>query len=119
MNFKNDIQKRCFSFSIEILTLSEKLHKKQTNWLLLDQLIRSGTSIGANLIEGGNSTSRKEFIHYVQISLKSASETVYWLELLKEINQDNKSIQLLANECNELKKILSTIILHTRKNSEL
>ena len=118
-NFKLEFKKRCFNFSLSVLRLSETLRKKQINWVLIDQLIRSATSIGANVVEGGNSASKKEFINYFQISLKSASETLYWLLLLKEINPENsESIEALIKECAEIKKIMSTIILNTKNNSK-
>ncbi|PIU37554.1 four helix bundle protein [Candidatus Roizmanbacteria bacterium CG07_land_8_20_14_0_80_34_15] len=116
--FKHDFKKRCYLFSISILKLSEKLRSNSLNWPLIDQLVRSGTSIGANVVEGGNSVSKKEFINYFQIALKSSSETLYWLSLLKEINPDFiKELELLLKECLELKKLLSTIILNTRNSS--
>lgn len=118
--FKQQFKKRCFQFSLGVLKLTETLRKKRNNWALVDQLIRSATSIGANVVEGGNSSSKKEFINYFQISLKSASETLYWLALLKEVDQDEtNSIIDLLQECTELKKIISTIILNTKSNSKL
>lgn len=117
-SFKQQFKKRCFVFSLELLTLLEKLRGKRANWPLLDQVTRSGTSIGANIVEGGNSTSKKEFINYFQIALKSASETLYWLALLQEINKNSrKQFTKLIQECTEIKKIISTIILNTKKNS--
>lgn len=113
--FKHDFKKRCYLFSISILKLSERLRSNNLNWSLIDQLVRSGTSIGANVVEGGNSVSKKEFINYFQIALKSSSETLYWLSLLKEINSDYiKEIDTLIKECLELKKLISTIILNTK-----
>lgn len=118
--FRQQFKKRCFLFSIAILKLSEELRKKQINWVLIDQLIRSATSIGANIVEGGNSTSKREFINYFQIAIKSASETLYWLALLKEINPDRvNQLDELIKECTEIKKLLSTIILNTKSNSRL
>jgi len=113
--FKHNFKKRCYLFSISILKLSEKLRSNRTNWPLLDQLVRSGTSIGANIVEGGNSVSKKEFINYFQIALKSSSENLYWLSLLKEINSEYfKDLEILIKECLELKKLISTIILNTK-----
>lgn len=117
--FKQEFKRRCFNFSLSVLRLSESLRNKRINWPLLDQLVRCGTSIGANIVEGGNSTSKKEFINFFQIALKSASETLYWLSLLKEINIDQeKEITELIQECMEIKKIISTIILNTKSNSK-
>lgn len=117
-SFKQKFKKRCFDYSISILHISEHLRKKRANWILIDQLVRSATSIGANIVEGGNSTSKKEFINYFQISLKSASETLYWLSLLKVTNDDySTEINHLIEECIEIKKLISTIILNTKNNS--
>lgn len=116
--FKQEFKRRCFNFSLSVLKLGEKLREKRANWILLDQLIRSATSIGANIVEGGNSTSKKEFINYFQIALKSASETLYWLALLKEINANKEEIDNLIQECSEIKKMISTIILNTKSNSK-
>lgn len=116
--FKQEFKKRCFNFSLSVLKLSESLRNKRMNWPLIDQLVRSGTSIGANIVEGGNSTSKKEFINYFQIALKSSAETLYWLSLLKEINEDKtQNIDNLIQECTEIKKMISTIILNTKSNS--
>lgn len=118
--FKQQFKKRCFNFSLSVLRIAEILRKKQINWTLVDQVIRSATSIGANVVEGGNSTLKKEFINYFQIALKSASETLYWLYLIKEINSDQeKTISELVNECVGIKKLLSTIILNTKNSSKL
>ena len=115
--FKQQFKKRCFQFSLSILRISEQLRAKRINWSLIDQLIRSATSIGANVVEGGNSTSKKEFINYFQIALKSASETLYWLSLLKETNPGQREeIDVLIQECIEIKKMLSTIVLNTKSN---
>ncbi len=119
-SFKKQFKKRCFNFSLRVLEIAEILRKKQKNWILVDQLIRSATSIGANIVEGGNSTSRKEFINYFQIALKSTSETLYWLSLVKQTNieYENK-INILITECLEIKKIISTIILNTKSHFKL
>ncbi|RJR15062.1 four helix bundle protein [Candidatus Microgenomates bacterium] len=119
LSFKQKFKKRCFLFSIALFTVNEKLKNNRTAWILLDQLIRSGTSIGANVVEGGNSTSKKEFINYFNIALKSAVETLYWLALLKEIQKEHiEEIEKLITECQEIKKLISTIILNTKNNSK-
>ena len=116
--FKQEFKKRCFLFSISILRLSEKLNDKRINWVLIDQLIRAATSVGANIVEGGNSTSKREFVNFFQIALKSSPESLYWLAILKEMNLEKKDeIHKLIQECSEIKKIISTIILNTKTNS--
>lgn len=118
--FKQEFKKRCFNFSILVLKLSQDLRNNPLNFSLIDQLIRSATSIGANVVEGGSGSTRKEFINFFQIALKSASETLYWLAIIKEVNPKYKEkIDTQIKECIEIKKILSTIILNTKRNSTL
>ncbi len=117
--FKQAFKIRCFHFSIDILRFADTTRDKRINWVLLDQLVRSATSIGANIVEGSNSSSKKEFINYFQIALKSSSETLYWLALLKEINSDKlEKLNQLIIECTEIKKLLTRIILNTKANSK-
>ena len=118
LEFKQQFKKRCFDFSIRIIKLAELLRDRRSNWIIIDQLIRAATSIGANVVEGGNSTSKREFINYFQIALKSASETLYWLAILRELNSKQiKEIDSLIEECTQIKKLISTIILNTKSNS--
>ncbi|MEK7166329.1 MAG: four helix bundle protein [Patescibacteria group bacterium] len=117
--FKYEFKKRCYQFSLSVLKLSEQLIVKSVNKVLIDQLIRSATSVGANVVEGSYGSSKKEFVNYFQISVKSASETLYWLSLLQEMNVDlANTIKPLINECVEIRKLLSTIILNTKSNSK-
>lgn len=82
--------------------------------------MRPVTSVGANVVEGGNSSSKKEFINYFQIALKSSSETLYWLALIREMNDNHKAkIDEVLRECTEIKKMISTIILNTKSNSKI
>lgn len=82
--FKSDLRQRCFNFSLEIIKLTDQLPKKRSAWVISDQVIRSACSIGANLTEARGSSSRLEFKKFYEIALKSANESKYWLELLKE-----------------------------------
>lgn len=61
-NFKQEFKKRCFRFSLSVLKTCELLREKRINWPIIDQLVRSATSIGANIVEGGNSTSKKNLL---------------------------------------------------------
>ena len=83
---------------------------------LLDQLIRSVSSIGANLVEGFAGSSKNDFIKFYTIALKSANETKYWLSLIKEtIDLDKNEIQKFIKETDEISKIIATIIINTKK----
>lgn len=84
---------------------------------MFDQLLRSATSIGANLVEGSAGASKKDFIKFYTIALKSANETKYWLYLLKEtILQNNEQTVILINEVNEIAKVIGAIVVNAKKN---
>jgi len=81
-------------------------------WIFSDQLLRSATSIGANIIEAKSSSSKKDFIRFYEIALKSANETEYWLLLLKDskLIKDGKLPSLL-NDVREISKMLGSSLL--------
>jgi four helix bundle protein len=81
-------------------------------WIILDQLLRSATSIGANLIEAKSSSSKRDFIKYYEIALKSANETKYWLCLLRDgTKADKEEITKLLNEAEEISKMIASSLL--------
>jgi len=117
---ETDIQKRTFQFSLRIIKLCDALDKQPgVSRTLANQLLRSGTSIGANTEEAQAGQSRKDFVAKLSIACKEARESHYWLRLLMEsgIVPENKIAALIA-ENNELIAILTSIIINTRKNSE-
>ena len=79
-----DIKKRCFNFFLSIIKFIENVNIKRIYYSLFDQLLRSSTSVGANVVEARAAHSNKDFIKYYEIALKSANETKYWLCLLKD-----------------------------------
>ena len=110
--FKSDLKLRCYKFSLEIISLTDKLPSKRSAWVISDQLIRSATSIGANLIEARASSSRLEFKKFYEIALKSANETKYWLALLRDSRLADKNlIDKLLTEVDELAKMLASGVL--------
>jgi len=114
--FKTDLTKRCYEFSLAILNLTDKLPNKRSAWIISDQLIRSATSIGANIIEGKSSSSRLEFKKFHEIALKSANETKYWLSLLADggiINSDQ--VEKLLKEADELSKMLGAGVIRLKQ----
>lgn len=118
-DFKQEFKKRCFHFSLSIINLEDSLINKKAVRIIFDQLLRSSMSIGANVVEGGSSSSKREFVNFFQIALKSASETLYWLALLRESDlQIAKRINPLIDECTEIKKMLTTIIMNTKSHSK-
>lgn len=112
LKFKTDLKQRCYSFSLEVIALTDILPNKRSAWVISDQLIRSATSIGANLVEAKASSSRLEFKKFHEIALKSANETKYWLGLLKDTKlSDATQIDKLLQEVNELANMLASSVL--------
>lgn len=110
-NKKYDLEQRTLEFSKRIIKLCKALPRNSVNFKLIDQVIRSGTSIGANYIEANESLSKKDFVHRMRISRKEAKETIYWLNLIQEANSElEKRMKDILSETIELKKILSSII---------
>jgi four helix bundle protein len=113
---KIELRERCYNFSIKAIRFIEALPEKRINWVLSNQLLRSATSIGANVIEAKSASSKKDFIRFYEIALKSANETTYWLGLLRDaLNIDGTEINYLAKETGELSKIIAASLL-TMKN---
>ena len=109
-----DIQDRTFEFAVQIIELYKYLQYEKKEFVLGKQLLRSGTSIGANIEEANSAQSKKDFVARMSISLREARETNYWLRLLKRTGYIKKSD--LINESQELTKILGSIIVNTKKN---
>lgn len=102
------------AFALEIIRICNEIHEKKHESILTKQLVRSGTSIGANIREAYYAHGKADFIAKLQISLKECSESEYWLELLIESGYyEDKTI---LEECIELKKILVSSINTAKKN---
>ncbi len=96
-------------FAIRIVRLYQFLCDEKKEYVLSKQILRSGTSIGANLAEAETASSRKDFQAKVYIALKECSETQYWLELLKETDYLTKEqYNSLNNDCEEIRRMLSS-----------
>jgi four helix bundle protein len=92
------------------------LVQDKKEFVLSKQLLRSGTSIGANVNEAICAQSKRDFVHKLSVSLKEARETKYWLSLLKDSDYlEGSSFKLLVDSCDEIMKILSSIILTTKQ----
>jgi four helix bundle protein len=112
LKFKIEFNKRLINFSLEIIKLCKEIRKDRNLWSIADQLIRSATSIGANVIEARASSSKLDYLKFFQIALKSANETKYWLILVLETmpNLKNK-VKILLKEVNEISNIIAAGIL--------
>ena len=109
------LMSKTFKFSKKIIKLYKALTSEQREFILSKQLLRSGTSIGANVREGKYAQSEKDFISKLSIALKEAAETEYWLELLKDDYLSAEEITSIHNDLIEIIKILTSII-NTMKN---
>jgi four helix bundle protein len=88
-----DIKYRAYKFSVSIIHILDQVHTKQySTEVMLKQLIRSSTSIGANIVEGQAGSSRKDFTNFYLYALKSANETKYWLALLRDTHKLEKTV---------------------------
>ncbi len=114
---KNVILDKTYSFAVKIVKLSQTLNSKKKEYVLSRQILRSGTSIGANAEEAIGGISKKDFIHKLTISCKEARETKYWLRLLKDTDYiSEEEFNLLFNDIEEILKILFTIIKSSKEN---
>jgi four helix bundle protein len=109
------IQDRALEFGVRIIKFADKLPKSVAGAVLVKQLIRSGTSIGANMEEADGASSKADFSNKVTIARKEARETHYWLMLIKKAELLNhkantEELNKLIIEAEELKRILSAII---------
>ena len=112
---KNPIKDKSYSFALKSIDVYKNLQKKN-EFILSKQFLRSATSIGANIEEGIQAQSKKDFIHKLSISQKEAFETHYWIRLLRDANYLGKQIATeLLKDCEEIQKII-TAILKTAKN---
>jgi four helix bundle protein len=110
---KSEVKQRAYTFSVNIIRyLDEVTSNRKIYFSMVDQLIRSATSIGANIVEAKSSSSKKEFIRYFEIALKSANETKYWLCLFRDaLKCDKEKTVALIGEADELSKMLASSLL--------
>ena len=110
------VGRKSYDFALAIIKLYKNLSTEKREFILSKQVLRSGTSIGANINEALSGESKRDFIHKMSISLKEARETAYWLNLLSDSGFIEKGeYNILIFSCNELMKILSSIIITTKE----
>lgn len=111
-NVKTNTKYRACQFSLAIIELIKTFPEKRVYWVIGDQLLRSSTSIGANLIEAKSSSSKRDFTRFYEIALKSENETRYWLYLLKESKLiDVDKIDILMRESQEIANMIGSSLL--------
>ena len=115
MKEENQVVEKSKAFAIRIVHLYQHLNKTRQEYILSKQVLRSGTSIGANVKEANSAQSRADFTAKMQIALKEASETEYWLELLMETGYINeKEGASILVDCRELLKMITAILKSTK-----
>jgi four helix bundle protein len=118
LNKQSIIQEKSFKFSLMIIDLYKQLSKTDNN-PILRQLLRSSTSIGANVNEGSAGQTKKDFITKMAIASKEARESSYWLRLLSESNWYDIDLKNQITECNEIVKILTKIVKTSQENLKI
>lgn len=114
---KSVLQEKSFLFAVECIKIYKHLIEFNKEYILSKQLLRSGTSIGANIREAQNAESKVDFIHKLGISQKECDETLYWLELLyacQYLNQ--KEFDTYSIQASELLRIIKSSILSSKAN---
>lgn len=114
----NNLYQKAYSFAIRVVRAYQFLSNEKREFILSKQLLRSGTSIGANIAEANGAISKAEFSAKLSISYKECLETKYWLSLLKDTEFiDIKTFDSIFKDADELAKILFTIIKKSRIDS--
>jgi four helix bundle protein len=112
---ENEVKRKSLAFAKRIVHAYQYLCDEKKEYILSKQLLRCGTSIGANVAEAQYGSSRKDFLNKLYIALKECAETLYWLELLSECGYlSTPEYHSLLTDCEELRKILSSITKSTR-----
>jgi four helix bundle protein len=113
----NQIKEKSYAFALSIVKAAEMLQEGK-EFVLSKQLLRSGTSIGANVEEAGAAQSKRDFIAKMSIASKEARETHYWLRLLTDTSYlDNVTSRQLLDDCLELIKLLTAIVKTAQSNN--
>ncbi len=110
---ENNLKIKSFAFAVIVVNTFKTLKSRQIDYALIRQFLRSGTSVGANVAEAYGAISDAEFSSKLSISYKESLETKFWISLLHETGYLSKS-EFLTEKCDELSKILYTIIKKTR-----
>lgn len=109
---KTELKHRAYQYSIKVIEFLDALPKDISSQVITKQLLRSATSIGANIVEAKGASSKKDFTNFFCYALKSANESLYWLGLLRDAKRINNSqLEYLLSETKELANILGSSIL--------
>jgi len=108
--FGKELEKRTKTFAISIIKLSSSLPFTPEGKVIKNQITKSGTSVGANYREANRARSKADFTNKIKICESEASETVYWLEIIDELNwSESQSLQIILSEANEILAIFTSV----------
>ncbi|HVQ55793.1 MAG TPA: four helix bundle protein [Pyrinomonadaceae bacterium] len=114
---QNLLKERSYAFALRTIKLYKHLSGESKEYVLSKQILRSGTSIGANITEANRGESRMDFVHKLSIALKEADETEYWLNLLRDGDYITASqAESLLTDCSQLQRLLIASIKTTKAN---
>ena len=118
MKTGNVVQEKSYAFALRVVKMYQHLTKQRKEFVLSKQLLRSGTSIGANVEEAIGGQSRKDFAAKLNIAYKEARETHYWLRLLRDSGYLNETESTsILTDCDELLKLTGSILKTMKRNS--
>ena len=116
IKIENNVYEISRAFAIRVVNLYKYLSDNKNEYVMSKQMYRSGTSIGAKVFEGKNAQTRPDFTTKMNIALKEATETAYWLDLLHETDYINDvEYESISNDCNKIIAILTKIVKATKK----
>jgi four helix bundle protein len=119
MKNNNIVKEKSYRFALRVIKAYKFLSDEKREFVLSKQMLRSGTAIGALIREAEQAQSRADFVHKMNISLKEANETVYWLMLLKDSEYiDEESFMSIHKDCDELIRLLVSIVKTTKTKNE-
>ena len=119
MKEQNAVKDKSFEFSVRIVNLYKHLTTNKQEYVMSKQLLRSGTSIGANICEAEQAQSTSDFLSKMSISLKESCESDYWIRLLHRTNYlSEQEFKSVVTDCRELTRLLTSIIKSIKQNKE-
>lgn len=117
---RDQVKYRAYRFSVDLIKFVATFPNNRIYWIISAQLLRSATSIGANIIEAQAASSKRDFIRFYEIALKSANETIYWLSLLKDTTEvDKEKVKEFIEEVKSLANILGASLLTLKGKRKL
>jgi four helix bundle protein len=117
---KAGLKDRAYAHSIRVIGFIDTLPNDKATQVIANQLLRSATSIGANIVEAKGSSSKRDFANFFSYSLKSANETIYWLGLLKDARKvDGPEMMFLIDETEQIAKMLGASLLTLKGKREI